>query len=102
MAEVDLNLQLVLKAGELLETAVGGKVVLDENPVRRSAEHVGNWIRHHGWTLKCPSGARLAWPTYPFNPYRNGPETELAHAVGTISFALDGNQTLTFVVEANE
>jgi len=102
MAEVDLNLQLVLKAGEMLETAVGGKVVLDDKPIRWSAKDVGGWIRHHGWTLNLPSGARLAWPIYPFNPYRNGPETELAHAVATASFALTGNQTLTLVVEANE
>src|SRR5207244_13416378 len=51
MAEVDLNLQLVLKAGEMLETAVGGKVVLDDEPIRWSAKDVGGWIRHQGWTL---------------------------------------------------
>jgi hypothetical protein len=29
--------------------------------------------------------ARLVWPVYPFNPYKNAPETELRHAVGVLS-----------------
>ena len=49
---------------------------------------MGNWIRHRGWTLKLPPGARLTWPVYPFNPYRNGPENEMALAVGTVSLPL--------------
>jgi hypothetical protein len=102
MAPADLNLQLVLKPGETVETAAGRTTVLDEKPIRWSAEDVGNWIRHRGWTLKLSTGARLAWPIYPFNPYRNGPETDLAHAVGTVSCALNGKQTITLVVEANE
>ena len=69
--------------------------------MRWSAEDVGNWIRHHGWTLKVPAGARVTWPVYPFNPYRNGPETELAHAVGTVSLALSGKQELVFAVETD-
>src|SRR5438876_5852483 len=102
MAEAELNLQLVLKAGEALETATGRKVTLDEKPIRWSAEDVGKWVRHRGWTLLLPSGVRLTWPVYPFNPYRNGPETDLTHAVGTVSFALKGKQTISLAVEANE
>jgi hypothetical protein len=63
---------------------------------------VGDWIRQGGWTLKLPPAARLRWPVYPFNPYRNGPETELAHAVGTIAVKLATKQTLTFVVEVDK
>ena len=102
MAEADLNLQLILKPGEALETAAGRKVVLDEKPIRWSAEDMGNWMAHHGWTLKLPDGARLTWPVYPFNPYRDGPETGLGHAVATVSFGLNGKQTITLAVEANE
>jgi hypothetical protein len=102
IAEADLNLQLVLKPGEALETSVGRRVVLDDKPIRWSTEDVGDWIRHHGWTLKLPPGARLVWPIYPFNSYRNGPETELVHAVATMSFALSGHQTITLAVEAND
>jgi hypothetical protein len=74
MAEVDLNLQLVLKPGVMLETALGHKAVLDEKAIRWDANDVGNWIRQGGWKLRLPPGARLVWPVYPFNPYRNGPE----------------------------
>ncbi|MBI3417729.1 MAG: hypothetical protein HY043_20750 [Verrucomicrobia bacterium] len=102
MAEGGLNLQLILKPGETLETAAGRKVMLDEKTIRWNTEDVGNSIRHHGWKLTLPPGARLTWPIYPFNPYRNGPETDLAQAVGTVSFALSGRQTITFAVEANE
>lgn len=102
LAEAELNLQLVLQPGEALESASGRKVVLDEKPIRWSVEETGNWIRHHGWMLRLPPGAHLTWPIYPFNPYRNGPETELAHAVGTVSFALSGRETITFAVEENE
>ena len=52
--------------------------------------------------MKLPPGARLTWPVYPFNPYRNGPETDLTHAVGTISVKLTGKQTLGFALEADE
>ena len=102
LAEAELNLQLVLQPGEALESAERRKVVLDEKPIRWSAEETGKWIRHRGWTLTLPPGTRLTWPIYPFNPYRNGPEIELAHAVGTVSFALSGRETITFAVEANE
>jgi hypothetical protein len=101
IAPTDLNLQLLFKAGEALESSAGRKLVLDEKPIRWSAEDVGGWIRHHGWTMKVPTGARLNWPVYPFNPYRNGPETELNHAVGTISLALTGKQELVFSIESN-
>jgi hypothetical protein len=101
IAEVDLNLQLVLQPNAVLETATGRKAVLDQEPIRWSAEDLGGWIRHHGWTLKLPPGAGLTWPVYPFNPYRNGAETELAHAVGTISLPLGGKMELGFAVETN-
>jgi hypothetical protein len=101
LADVDLNLQLILKAGETIETAAGRRVVLDEKPIRWSTEDLGNWIRHRGWTLKIPPGARLAWPIYPFNPYRNGPETDLVPAVGTISCVLTGKQEFVLAVETD-
>ena len=101
MAEAELNLQLVLEAGEGLETASGRKVTLDDKLIRWGAEDVGKWIRHRGWTLRLPPGARVTWPVYPFNPYRNGTETELTHAVGTVSLTLTGKQDLVFAVETD-
>ena len=101
MAEADLHLQLVLKDGETLETATGRKSILDDKPIHWNAEEIGEWIRHRGWTLKIPAGARLIWPVYPFSPYRNSPEADLTHAVGTLSFSLTGKNELVFQVETN-
>lgn len=50
---------------------------------------LGGSIRHAGWTLEFDSGARLRWPVYPYNPYRNGPETRLDLAVAALSFPLE-------------
>ncbi|MCI0465169.1 MAG: hypothetical protein L0Z62_50245, partial [Gemmataceae bacterium] len=84
LQDVKLNLQLCLKAGETLETA-GAKVVLGEKRVELTPEQIGGWIRHRGWKLHVDPAARLVWPVLPFNPYRNGPETDLLHAVGVLT-----------------
>ena len=41
-------------------------------------------IRHHGWLLRVAELSELTWPVFPFNPYRNAPETELSKAVGLL------------------
>jgi hypothetical protein len=79
-----LNLQLCLKAGELLETA-SGKKALDDKRIELGPQQIGGWIRHRGWTLRVDPTARLVWPVLPFNPYRNAPETDMRHAVGVVS-----------------
>src|SRR5262245_56819962 len=110
LADVQLNLQLVLKAGEALETATT-KLVLDDKRIELTPEQIGGWIRHRGWTLKVDPTARLVWPVLPFNPYRNAPETELRHAVGVLSVPVKvqpppegglnwGRGEITFALEA--
>jgi hypothetical protein len=84
LQDVKLNLQLRLKAAETLETA-RTKVVLGEKCLELTPEQIGGWIRHRGWTLHVDPTARLAWPILPFNPYRNGPETDSRHAVGLVT-----------------
>src|SRR5262249_49741275 len=86
--EAALNLQLVLKAGEVLETAGGKKITLGAERVELSPEDLGGSISHHGWTLKVDPTASLTWPVYPFNPYANGPETSLDYAVARLSVPL--------------
>ena len=99
-AESRVTLQLVLKAGQTLETGAGRKAVLDETEIAWGEEDLGGWIRHNGWTLRLPPAATLTWPVYPFNPYRNGPETELAWAVGTVCVPLRAEaQEIPFVLE---
>ncbi len=84
LRDVTLNLQLVLKAGETLETAKT-KFVLDGKRLELTPEQIGGWIRHRGWTMKVDPAARLVWPILPFNPYRNAPETDMRHAVAALS-----------------
>ena len=83
--DTHLNLQLVLKAGETLETGAGRKIVLGTDPLELQPQDLGGWIRHHGWRLKLDPAATLSWPVYPYNPYANGPEKNLEHAVGVLS-----------------
>ncbi|PYU68031.1 MAG: hypothetical protein DMG49_17090 [Acidobacteria bacterium] len=87
-SEAQLNLQLCLKAGETLETGAGLKIVLGTERVELGPAEVGGWIRHHGWKLQADSTARLTWPVYPHDPYKDAPETKLEHAVGVVSVPL--------------
>ncbi|MBI2949783.1 MAG: hypothetical protein HYY23_19300 [Verrucomicrobia bacterium] len=84
LQDVHLNLQLVLKPGEALETAKT-KLALSEQQVDLGPDQIGGWIQHRGWRLRVDPAARLVWPVLPFNPYRNAPETDLRHAVGVLS-----------------
>src|SRR5262245_10506165 len=82
--DLNLNLQLCLKAGETLETA-SSKIVLDERHVELGPDQIGGRLSHRGWTLRVDSTARLTWPVRPFNPYANAPEKDLRHAVGVLT-----------------
>jgi hypothetical protein len=88
VADAELHLQLRLHAGEVLETSKT-KNTLSEQRIELTAEQIGGVLRHHGWTLHVDPAARLVWPVYPFNPYRNGPETELEHAVAVLTVPID-------------
>ncbi len=87
--EARLTLQLCLKSGEPLESGAGRKVVLGSEPINWGAAEIGGWIRHRGWVLKTDADTRLVWPVFPFNPYRNAPETGLEWAVGALSVPLN-------------
>jgi hypothetical protein len=91
--EAQLNIQLVLKAGEVLETASGKKITLGTERLELSPDDLGGTIRHHGWTLKADPTASLTWPIYPYNPYQNGPEKTLDYAVGRLSVPLQTRKT---------
>ncbi len=88
-----LNLQLVLKQGETLETATGKKYVLGRERIELSPEDIGGSIRHHGWTMKVDPTARMIWPFFPYNPYADGPETTLEQAVAVLSVPLRKKKT---------
>ncbi len=86
--EPRLTLQLVLQAGETLETGAGKKLRLGTDRIELSPAEIGGWISHHGWKLKVDPTARLVWPVYPFNPYTNAAETDIKYAVGALSVPL--------------
>src|SRR5439155_7299249 len=69
--EAQLVLQLCLRSGEILETATGKRFVLGAERLDLGPETLGEWILHRGWRLRVDPTARLAWPVYPYNPYRN-------------------------------
>ncbi|HRE51181.1 MAG TPA: hypothetical protein PK339_07165 [Flavitalea sp.] len=83
-----LNLQLCLRSGKMLETAAGKKIVLSGERIDLSPEEIGGWIKHNGWTLQVDPTVSLSWPAYPFNPFADRPETNLAHAVGRLTVPL--------------
>ena len=84
--EIRLNLQIVLHAGETLETGAGRKLPLSNESVRLN--DLGGSIRHHGWTMEIDPTAELTWPLMPHNPYANAPENSLEYAVGRLSIPL--------------
>ena len=86
--EQHLNLQLCLKAGDILETATGKRFVLDAQRVELSPADIGGWIRHQNWKLSVDPAAQIVWPVYPHNPYANGPEKSPRHAVGRLTVPL--------------
>jgi len=83
-----LNLQLVLKPGQPMVCGTGRQFIPGNDRIELAESELGGSIQHNGWNLKLPPGARLTWPVYPFNPYSNGPETTLEHAVAVLSFPL--------------
>ncbi|MGH9673670.1 MAG: hypothetical protein ACRD44_10860, partial [Bryobacteraceae bacterium] len=83
-----LTLQLRLANGETLETGAGRKIVLGSERLELAPEEIGGWLRHRGWTMHVDPAARLEWPVYPFNPYSNGPETNIRNAVGALRVGL--------------
>jgi hypothetical protein len=93
LAEVSLTHQLCLKAGEALETG-RKRMTLGPSRIELGPEAIGATIRHHGWSLQVPVSSRLVWPVYPFDPYRDGPETDLKHAVGVLSVPVQPDQTI--------
>ena len=101
-ATSQLNLQLVLKEGLTLKIASGLEFVLGNEQIDLGDEKLGGSIIHNGWVLHLPEGARLTWPVFPFNPYKDGPETKLDHAIGILSVPLkQEDQEIRFSIDVN-
>ncbi|HUQ65445.1 MAG TPA: hypothetical protein VM101_04790 [Flavitalea sp.] len=101
-ASADFNLQLVLKAGQVLETGTGKRIILGEDKVDLDDDELGGVIKHNGWTLHIPKGMHLTWPVYTYNPYKSSTENDLSHAVGRLFTSLEmKNQQFPFTIEVN-
>jgi hypothetical protein len=110
--DAQLNIQLVLKVGEALETGAGKKVVLGQEKLDLQPQEIGGRIRHRNWTLRVDPSARLIWPVFPFNPYGNARVTSMDGAVGVLSLPVaakrqpgmlygQGKQEIAFALEVN-
>ena len=99
-----------MRSGEALETAAGERFALGAERLDLEPETLGGWIAHHGWRLRVDPTAWLVWPVYPYNPYRNAPETSLERAVATLTVPLRfqpqpgrsvrvGEQAILFTIE---
>lgn len=86
--EAYFGLQLHLVAGAKLTTKGGKEATVSAAAIGWDAEAMGGELTHSAWTLKVDHGCTLQWPVYPYNPYRNGPETRLEHAVALLRVPL--------------
>jgi len=100
--EASLALQLCLKAGTELKTGAGHTVTLSGERIELTPEMLGGSITHGEWTLKIDADASLSWPVFPYNPYRNGLETKLEHAVGLLCVPLRLRVNPAHYVRPNE
>lgn len=95
-----LNIQLIMKEGQEMETGTGKKFILGKDKIDLGEAELGGALTHNGWTLYFPPGMRFIWPVYPFNPYKDGPETDLAKAIGLLSLPLQQkDQDLLFSID---
>lgn len=83
--EAHLTLQLHVQPGVPLETGTGLSVIPGAERIELGPDALAGCVRHHGWTLQTDPDAKLIWPVFPYNPYRNGPETKLERAVATLT-----------------
>ena len=101
-AVLGFTLQVMLKVGDTLETGTGQKIILGKEKIELGDKESGRLLRHNGWALHLPAGMHFAWPVYPFNPYKDQPETELAKAIGTLSAPLkQENQEFRFALDVD-
>ena len=96
----NFNLQLMLKSGQEIMTGSGKKYILGTNKIELGDEELKGSIQHNGWTFHFLPGFHLTWPVFPFNPYKDAPETDLFRAIGRLSLPIHTkDEHLTFSIE---
>jgi len=61
-----------------VSSAGDASIKLGSEPFEWSGKRLGEWVRHAGWQLAVPSGARLIWPKMPHNPYKKAGQGSLS------------------------
>ncbi len=100
--EAWLGLQLCLRPGERLTAGSGAEIVVGSEPIKWDSKVLGGELRHGRWTLRLDHDAQLEWPVFPYNPYRNGSETNLQFAVALLRVALDLHSDHVRWLQVNE
>ena len=95
-----LNVQLIMKEGQEMETGTGRKFILGKDKIDLGEAELGGVLTHNGWTMHLPAGMQFTWPVYPFNPYKASAETDLSKAIGLLSLPLQQkDQDLLFSID---
>jgi hypothetical protein len=85
---VTLNLNVLVKSGEPLQTAAG-PVALGDNAVELSSERLGGWAGQGRWRLIVPPGSRLS---YPMIPFRCNPQTQALARLAVLTVPVTNRQ----------
>ncbi len=100
--EAWLGLQLCLKPGEQLTAGSGQVVTIGSKPIDWDSKTIAGKLRHGLWTLHVDHDAQLQWPVYPYNPYRNRPETDPRFAVALLRLPLNLHADPAHWLQINE
>lgn len=84
--------QLVMpfKAGQRLRCAGGRELVAAEMPMSWDTRDLGEWVQLGECRVGLPRGARLQWPSRPFNPYAADGASAVGTEAAVLSVRLDG------------
>lgn len=83
--------QMVLRVGRgvRLRCASGLETVTD-SPLEWSTREMGRWLQAGDLRIELPPGARLRWPSVPFNPYAIDGAAGHGSQVAILSAPIDG------------
>ena len=79
-----------IKRGQTLQTATGLRTVAADAPLNWDTRQLGQWLQVDNWRIEVPHGARLQWPSMPFNPYAADAAAPQGAEMGVLSAHLDG------------
>lgn len=83
--------QMVLRIGRgVALRCASGLEAVTEAPLNWSTREMGDWLEAGGLRMELPAGARLRWPSMPFNPYAIDGAAGHGAEVAVLSAPIDG------------